>query len=117
MLIENRNFAFKQPIFANGDVIQRCNLTQAIPGTAIGSGVTGLTFRNCNLVNCTVPGDATVEHCNTAQIERCANLHPNLLDHGVSPEAENCPHVTDIDEIEIGGIVVDTIYTYEDTVL
>ena len=117
MSIEGQNFSFKQPDFTNGDVVENCNLTQLQPGTLIGGGVAGLVFRYCNLVNCSVPGDAVVENCNTSQIERCANLHPELLKRGLVPEDVNCPHVTDIDEIEIGGVVVDTIYTYKDNVL
>ena len=111
-----KNYAFTSPTFANGDVIERCNLSQHTPGTAIASGVTGLTFRDCNLVNCSVPGDAVVEHCNTTQVSRCTNLHPNLIAHGLAAEVENCPHVVDTDEIYIDGTLIDTIYHYADTV-
>ena len=113
-VIAGKNFSHRQPIgVANGDTLDRCNLSQLVPHTVVCSGITGLTFRGCNLVNCDVPGDAVVEHCNTAQISRCAHLHPEWAD-ALPAEAENCPHVVDTDTIEPGGI---TVYHREDTVL
>ena len=96
----------------NGDTFERTNFSQANPNTEILSGITGLTFKNCNLVNCTVPPDATIIQCNVAQVSRCYHLHP---DWGLDPEVENCPHVVEVDEVIIDGVVVDTTYHRKDT--
>lgn len=97
---------------SNGDTIRHTNLFQAQPNIPICQGITNLTFEKCNLGNCSVPADAIVIDCNTAQINRCAHLHP---DWGLPSEPENCPHVVDTDEIWIDGELVDIIYHYEDT--
>jgi len=99
----------------NGDTFERCNISQLVPDTAICAGKTGLTFTSCNLVNCSVPGDAVVEHCNTAQISRCAHLHPEW--DALPAEADDCPHVVDTDIIEGEGGSTLTIYHRKDTVL
>lgn len=114
MTFSHRNFSFQDPPCSEGDVFEHCNVMQLQPATAICVGVAGLTFRHCNLVNCQVPGDATVEHCNAAQISRCAHLHKKWE---LPAEPDNCPHVTSTDEVWIDGLLVDTTYHREDTVL
>lgn len=94
MAIENMNFSQHQPY----------TVLTAYAGQAV-------TFRNCNMVNVAIDPAWTVESCNTAQISRCAHLHP---DWDLPAEPDNCPHVTDIDEITIDGMVVETIYQRED---
>ena len=111
---KNRNFSFSDPTCENGDTFERCNLSQLQPNTAICAGKTGLTFTHCNLVNCSVPGDATVDHCNTVQVSRCKHLHPEW--DALPDEVNNCSHVTSTDEIWVDGDLVDTIYHREDTV-
>lgn len=96
----------------NGDVLEGHNFAQVLPGTAIFEGVTGLTFRGCNLVNCVVPVDAVVEKCNTAQVDRCSHLHAGLP---YTCEVE-CRHMTSKEEIVVDGVVVDTLYEYQDIV-
>ena len=114
-VIAGKNFSHRDPpdvvAVVNGDTLDRCNISQLVPHTVVCAGITGLTFRGCNLVNCDVPEDAVVEHCNTVQISRCAHLHPEWP---LDAEADNCPHVVDTDTIEPGGI---TVYHREDTVL
>lgn len=89
------------------------NFAQEDPHTAIFSGITGLTFTRCNLMNCDVPGDAVLNSCLNIQKSLCTNLHPNW---GISPVCdENCSHVVDTDEVWIDGVLVDIIYHYEDT--
>lgn len=88
-----KNFSYHNPDCVDGDTFESCNLTQAIPGTPICSGVKGLTFKNCNLINCSVPSDAVIEDCNTCQVDRCSHLHPELVDSGLIKSCtEDCKH-------------------------
>lgn len=133
--IKNQNWSRQQPVGVNdGDVIEQCNINQAEPDTPICEGMTAgsetivdeetgeettvewgpLTFRNCNLVNCSLPEDAVIESCNTARVDRCYWLHPNW---GLEEEPEDCPHVVEVEEIYDGNTLIDTIYHREDTVL
>ena len=113
------NYAFTRglslPTATNGQTFEGYNFMQVAPNTDIFVGVTGLTFRKCNLINCKVPGDAVIEDSINIQKSLCANLHPEWVAKGVPAEVENCAHVTDTDEIWIDGVLVDTIYHYEDT--
>lgn len=93
----------------SGDVIESCNLAQLQPHTPVGLGVAGLTYRNCNLVNCDV--DGIVEHCNTTQISRCGNLHDGY------DCAVDCEHVTSSESISVDGVLIDTLYEYADKVV
>lgn len=114
MIYKGGNYSIgKQSIISpnNGDVFERSNFSQAIPHTSIFPGISGLTFRQCNLVNCDVPADAVVESCNTSQVSRCFHLHP---DFGLLEEEDNCEHVVDTDTITIDGQVVDIIYHRKD---
>lgn len=108
------NLFAQDPPCSDGDTFVDCNLMRLAPNTTICAGVTGLTFRRCNLVNCLVPADATIEQCNTVQVERCAHLHE---DWPLPAEADNCAHVTSTDEVRIDGVLVDVTYHYKDTVL
>jgi len=100
--------------FSSGDVIEEWNLMQLNPHTVICSGVLGLTFYRCNLVNCDVPEDAIVQNCLHLHKSFCSHLHPDKVDFGLSECDELCSHVTDIDEVIIDNELVDTIYTYSD---
>ena len=97
--------------FVNNGVYENSNFTQKFPHTAIGTGFTGLTFRDCNLVNCDVPADATVESCNTTQISRCGHLH-----EGYECVTE-CEHMVSKEDVSVDGVVIDTIYEYADKVV
>jgi hypothetical protein len=111
------NYSFKElPAAENGAVIEGHNMVRAVPHTAIYEGVTGLTFRNCNLTNCDVPADATVISClYPCQTSFCSHLNPGWLAAGfLSQCASDCEHRTIVDTITIDSVVVDTNYTYED---
>ncbi|GAG85789.1 unnamed protein product [marine sediment metagenome] len=112
------NFSFginPIPEVENGYTFTRANFTQVEPHTEILAGITGLTFVQCNLANCDVPGDAILDDCLQCHISWCANNHPELVDRGlIDAEVANCPHVVDTDEVWIDGELVDTTYTYED---
>lgn len=115
------NFAFTRgvplPTANNGDTFERYNFMQAQPHTALFAGVTGLTFRKCNLVNCDVPVDAVIDDCLHIHKSLCSNIHAKWIDKGLLVEPENCPHVVDTDTVTIDGVVVDTTYHYEDTIV
>lgn len=109
--IEYRNFSLEhlatfspQP----NDIYINCNFTQKHPHTVI-TVVDGLTFQDCNLVNCDTPVSAILVDCNATQISRCGNLNADYTCE------VNCSHVIDTDELEIDGVVVETIYHYANT--
>jgi len=116
MTISKRNFATKQPPpLADGDVVDRCNLAQAVAGTVLGNAAgRRITFRGCNLVNVAIDPAWTVEGCNTTQLDFCAWLHPDLA---LEVEPENCRHVVDVTEVTIDGEPAVTEYVREDKVL
>lgn len=112
-MIKNRNFSHgKLSEFAPklGDTIEDCNFTQMQPDTEI-STVKNLVFINCNLCNCRIPTGATTEGCNNMQISRCGHLND-----GYTCEIE-CKHMVSKEEIKVDGVLVDTIYGYEDKVV
>lgn len=51
----------------SGDEFDTCNFCQPQANTPVFVGLTGLKFRNCNLVNCQMPEDAELTDCNNAQ--------------------------------------------------
>ena len=120
MIYKHRNFSYSKLdnlSAENGDEFIGCNFSQANPHTDICEGVTGLTFRDCNLCNCDVPQDAECIGCTPRHISRCTNIEyhasiVDLIDHTCD---EDCEHVVDTDTVTIDGVVVDTIYYYEDT--
>ena len=111
------NYSFKivglpEPV---DGVVEGHNFTQAVPHTPIYTGYTGLTFRNCNLLNCDVPADSVVERCQRSQVSFCSFLHDSWLSNGyIVACATNCTHLTVTDTVTIDGVAVDTNYTYED---
>ena len=115
------NYAFTTgkalPTATNGQTFEMCNFNQLAPHTAIFAGVTGLTFHNCNLINCDVPTDATVISCKQSQIEYCGNVHKKWVEKGVANCIENCAHVTSTDQIQVGGVTVATVYHHADKVV
>jgi hypothetical protein len=111
MIYDSQNFSYSQPVFANGDIIRNCNLSQLLPHTAIGTNVTGLRFEKCNLINCDLPIDAVAVDCNRAQIDWCYWLNPDMP---LAVEVANCRHVTGSDVITIDGQLVDTEYYRQD---
>lgn len=110
------NARFQQPTFEQGQTVEGWNLTQLQPHTAIGGGVSGLRFVNCNLLNCDVPADAVVESCLTCHKSFCSHLHPEWIQHGLPECDEVCDHVADVDEVTIDGETM-TFYNYADTMV
>jgi hypothetical protein len=98
----------------DGTVFENDNFHQREPHTAIFSGKSGLTFRNCNLINCDIPADSVVEGGVRCHVSHCSNVHPEWTDKGLTVCDVNCSHVTDTDTVTIDGVAVDTIYHYED---
>lgn len=106
------------PAAVNGQTFERYNFAQKVAHTSIFAGVTGLTFRGCNLTNCDVPAGSVVVDCNVGQMEYCANANPALVERGLlAAEAENCTHVTGTDVIQVTGVTVETVYHYSDKVV
>ena len=111
--IKGKNWSFKDPKdegIVSNDTIEMCNCSQAEPDTTICDGLTGLTFRDCNLCNCSLPSGTIVENSNTKQMSFCTNLEPNWPN--TASCVASCVHVIDTDEITIDGVLVDTIYHY-----
>jgi hypothetical protein len=92
------NAHFKQPQFEDGQVVEGWNLTQLNPHTKIGEGVKGLTFKNCNLLNCDVPKDAKVIDCLTVQKDFCSHNHPDWVEKGIEACGEDCKHYKKTEE-------------------
>lgn len=98
-------------------VVEDCNFSQAYPYTPIYTGYSGLTFRRCNLCNCTVPSDSIIDDCGLAQMSWCSHVLPEFAAMGHIAECPTvCEHVVNTDTVTIDGVVVDTIYTYENGV-
>ena len=114
----NYSIARDLPEVEPGHVFEGDNFTRLNANTKIFVGITGLVFRRCNLTNCIVPADATIEECLVVQKEFCSNLHPTWVAKGLTEcSGEHCSHVVDTSVITIDGVVVDTTYEYEDTIL
>ena len=112
------NYSFKEPgdAIPDGSVIDSGNFSQLVPGTEIMVGKI-LTINGGNFTNVQVQPEWTVNGGNWTQVSRCSNLHPNWVAKGLAECPVECEHMTEKDEIFIDGILVDTNYTYEDTVL
>lgn len=118
--IKNKNFSkghlakLASMGIQNGDTFEACNFVQIDPHTKILEGYTGLTFKDCNMLNCDPPPDATLISCPNRHRSFCTHINPSKV--GASGECvENCSHVVDTDTVTIDGQVVDTTYHYEDT--
>ena len=91
------NYAFTTgkdlPTVKDGHTFEMCNFTQAVPNTEIFKGVTSLTFKKCNLVNCKIPADAVKINSLNIQKEFCSNEHPDWIEKGL-PDcgSETCKH-------------------------
>lgn len=97
-----------------GTTFEHTNFHRMEPHTAIFTGRTGMTFRNCNLLNCDLPEGSTVEGGLRGHISHCSHVHPEWVAKGLTECATECDHLVSTDEITIDGVVVDTIYHYVD---
>jgi len=124
MIHRNRNLSntalaryLTEVTVSNGDTFERCNLSRW-GQESLFAGLTGLTFRNCNLTNCLLPGDAVVEDCLHIQKSMCTHiLDEKGVVHGLTPCVENCAHVVDTDTVTIDTVPILTMYHYEHTLL
>jgi hypothetical protein len=112
------NFSFKTtglPEPVNG-VVEGHNFLQGVPHTEIYAGQNGLTFRNCNLLNCDIPAGSVTDNCLYPVYNSfCSHLHGEWFAKGYVPECvAECEHMTHKDIITIDGVAVDTSYFYED---
>ena len=105
------------PEIENGHTFTGDNFLQRQPHTKIFEGKTGLRFINCNLTNCDIPADSECIGCGPKHTSFCTNLNPYLIEIGFAPCAENCAHVTNTDSVTVDGVLVDTIYTYQNLVV
>lgn len=113
------NYAFTtgkdMPDIENGHTFTEYNFYQKYPHTDIFVGKTGLTFVGCNLLNCDVPGDATIEDSLHIHKSLCSHLHP---EYNIQPVCvDDCEHVVDTDEVWIDSVLVDTTYHRKDLVV
>ena len=114
-MVRSGNFSFNtEPECSDGDTFEDFNLSQLTPGTEICKGKENLTFKNGNLTNCTVPEGSTIIGCNESQISFCSHLHPEWIAKGLLECADECSHVDKKEELESGGKVIYTVYTYKD---
>lgn len=117
------NYSFKTtglPEPVDG-LIEGHNFTQASPHTAIYSVYSGLTFKNCNLINCDVPSDSILISCNRGHMSFCTNDKMNkfMAERGyLTPCVENCEHLKETDSVVIDGVIVEPgNKTYENEVV
>jgi hypothetical protein len=111
------NYSFTDPgdAIPDGAVINKGNFTQMYPDTPIMVGKP-LTINGGNFTNVRKDPNWIINGGNWTQVSRCSHLHPEWIPRGLAECPENCEHVTYVDTIEVGGQVIDTIYTYEDIV-
>jgi len=110
------NYSFKDPDdIPDGSVINSGNFTQLAPNTEIMKGLT-LTINGGNFTNVKKQPEWTVNGGNFTQINRCSHNWASYVAHGLTECKVECSHMVSKEEIRIDGVLVDTIYTYEDEV-
>ncbi len=121
MIYKGKNFCrskISKVIPVSGDVFEKCNFSRSVPHTEIFKNISGLTFNGCNLFNCDLPSGAVRTGGLHFHKDLCSHIHKNRLLLGEIGECEeSCSHVVGTDTITIDGVLVDTIYHYEDTVV
>ncbi len=97
---------------SNGDRFLNCNLSQ-LNIRDIFVGVKKLVFEKCNLINCIVPTGSKIIGCNTAKINYCSHINPD-----VRPLCSvNCEHVKENNTVKIDGVIAYHERNYEDKVI
>ena len=113
----NKNLSFQNIQVSNGDEFINCNLTQSMPHTTMFSGVSGLVFRGCNLINCQLPEDSQCIDCNRASLSFCSHVFPELAARGfIGTCAEVCVHMYESETISIDDKEI-TFYEYRNTMV
>lgn len=110
------NYAFGMnpiPTVENNHTFTGDNFLQLSPHTEILSGVSGLTFVNCNLTNCDIPQDAECIGCRPHHLSFCTHINPKLIERGLTECEVDCEHLVSAEDIILDGVVIDTIYQYE----
>lgn len=109
------NYSFTDPVeyFKNGDVINGGNFSQLVPNTEIMAGLT-LTINGGNFTNVKKQAGWTVTGGNWTQVSRCSHVNQSWVSKGLSECSVECSHMKSKDEILVDGVLVDTIYVYED---
>jgi hypothetical protein len=95
----------------DGSTIENGNFAQHTPGTVILAGKS-LTINGGNWRNVAQDPAWIINGGNWTQVTLCANLHPDLVAHGLAAEVENCPHAEEIDIVD-----GETVYHYSDEIL
>lgn len=116
--IESGNWSFRDPgdDIPDGSVINGGNFSQLVPNTEILVGKT-LTINGGNFTNVKPQATWTINRPTWTQKSFCSHLHPEWIALGMTECAENCSHVVSSEDIVVGGQVIDTVYTYQDTVV
>jgi hypothetical protein len=111
------NYSFADPgdAIANGAVINAGNFTQMYPDTPIMVGKT-LTINGGNFTNVRKDPAWTINGGNWTQISRCSHLNPKFIEKGLTECAIDCEHLISTDEIIVNGVLIETVYNYEDGV-
>jgi len=111
------NYSFTDPgnAIPDGSVIDSGNFSQLVPGTEIMKGKT-LTINGGNFTNVVVQPEWTVNGGNWTQVDRCSHLHLDFVPIGLPECATECKHMISKEVIEIDGVVLDTVYVYENKV-
>jgi hypothetical protein len=114
------NYSFKDPgttgDIKDGAVINSGNFTQLVPGTEIMKDLK-LTINGGNFTNVKKQAQWAVNGGNWNQINRCSHLHSDWISKGLPECVVECIHMVSKDVIEIDGVVIDTVYIYEDVLI
>lgn len=118
-MISDKNYSGNRIInlkeINDDETFERCNFSRHILGSLL-TGIKGIIYKDCNLSNCIIESDSKIEGKRYGvNKSKCKHLHPEITE--LANEVENCEHVIDSDEIYVDGILADTIYYYEDTII
>lgn len=116
-----RHYDFKLKNFVNfidlksGDIVSDETFIQMYPDTDVYVGQSGVTFKNCEIVNVKFPDKVVCENCDIKNVSFCSHLHP---EYGIDKCKTVCDHVVRIiPPISIDGkIVVEKTYEYKDLI-
>jgi len=86
------NYAFKEPSFQDGDTVEDGNYCQLQPNTEICKNIKNIIINGGNFVNVKPQSAWTINGGNWVQKEFCTHQHPNFINRGLTPCAENCSH-------------------------
>jgi len=92
--IRSGNWSFRDPgdDIADGATVYSGNFMQLMPDTPILVGKT-ITWRGGNLTNVRWDPNWVLEgSVNNYQVSRCSHLHPEWVERGLKPCAEDCKH-------------------------